>query len=510
MIHRAPHYLLYLNVLVIATCGLIYELLAGTLASYLLGDSVTQFSLVIGVYLSAMGIGSWLSKYVETGVARTFIEIEIALALFGGFSAPILFLAFAQITWFRFALFGSVVIIGTLVGLELPLLMRILKDHLDFRELVARVLTFDYIGALLASVLFPILLVPRLGLVRTSLLFGLLNAVVGLWGTYLLRPLLQSRGLSGLRGRSYLVIGLLIVAFIKAETFTSWTEQLILENPVVYSTQSRFQRIVITKNREHFQLHLNGHLQFNSRDEYRYHEALVHPVMTCTRAPRNVLVLGGGDGLAVREVLRYPDVKSVTLVDLDPAITKLASEFEPLAELNQRALADPRVAVINRDAFVWISEDDSVFDAAIVDFPDPGSYSIGKLYSTRFFGLLRKRLKADATISVQCTSPLVAPKSYWCIINTLGAAGFDASPYRASVPTFGVWGFALASPSPLIGPERDTVTKRLPEGLRFLDVATMETLFEMPSDIVPLDTAPNRLNDQVLVRFYEEEWSAGG
>ena len=384
------------------------------------------------------------------------------LALFGGLSAPLLFLAFAQITWFRIALFGSVVVIGTLVGLELPLLMRILKDHLDFRELVARVLTFDYIGALLASVLFPILLVPRLGLVRTSLLFGLLNAVVGLWGTYLLRPLLNSRGLAALRGRSFLVMGILLVAFIKADTFTTWTEQLILENPVVYSSQSQFQRIVITKHREHFQLHLNGHLQFNSRDEYRYHEALVHPVMTAHDAPRHVLVLGGGDGLAVREVLRYPEVESITLVDLDPAITNLASDFEPLAELNQRALEDERVTVINRDAFVWISEQDSKFDAAIVDFPDPGSYSIGKLYSTRFFRLLRQRLTDEAMISVQCTSPLVAPKSYWCILSTLRAAGFDAAPYRASVPTFGVWGFALASPTPLVGPEESVVARRLP------------------------------------------------
>ncbi|MCA9140225.1 MAG: polyamine aminopropyltransferase, partial [Planctomycetales bacterium] len=383
MIDRAPNYLLYLNVLVIATCGLIYELLAGTLASYLLGDSVTQFSLVIGVYLSALGVGSWLSRYVERGVARTFIEIEIGLALLGGLSAPILFIAFAQITWFRIALFGSVFAIGILVGLELPLLMRILRDHLDFRELVARVLTFDYIGALLASVLFPILLVPRLGLVRTSLMFGILNAVVGVWGTYLLRPLLSDRGLGALRGRGFMVIGLLTVAFIKADSLTSWTEEVILGNPIVYSQQSEFQRIVVTRNQGGFQLHLNGHLQFNSKDEYRYHEALVHPPMTLSDAPENVLVLGGGDGLAVREILRYSSVKTVTLVDLDPAITTLATDFQPLAELNGNSLADPRVSVINRDAFVWITEGDKKFDVAIIDFPDPGSYSVGKLYTSR-------------------------------------------------------------------------------------------------------------------------------
>lgn len=512
MIHRAPNYLLYLNVLVIATCGLVYELLAGTLASYLLGDSVTQFSLVIGVYLSALGVGSWISRYVDTGVARTFIEIEIALALVGGLSAPLLFVAFSQIAWFRIALFSSVVAIGTLVGLELPLLMRILKDHLDFRELVARVLTFDYIGALLASVLFPILLVPRLGLVRTSLMFGILNALVGLWGTYLLRPLLPSKGLSGLRGRAVLVMGLLAICFVKSESLTTWTEEVILQNPIVYSNQSAFQRIVVTKQAEHFQLHLNGHLQFNSKDEYRYHEALVHPAITMSVQPKRVLVLGGGDGLAVREILKYPDIESVTLVDLDPAITSLATDFPLLSELNEQSLSDPRVRVLNRDAFVWVGEDTSKFDVAIVDFPDPGSYSVGKLYTTRFFNLLRNRLTPDAMVSVQCTSPLVAPKSYWCILNTMKQAGFDTRAYRASVPTFGVWGFALAGMSPLKAGQGGVFKPigELPSSLKFLDASTMASMFELPADLKPVDAEPNRLNDQILVRYYEQEWGAGG
>lgn len=512
MINRAPNYLLYLNVLVIATCGLVYELLAGTLASYLLGDSVTQFSLVIGVYLSALGVGSWISRYVDNEVARTFIEIEIALALVGGLSAPLLFIAFSQIALFQFALFGSVILIGTLVGLELPLLMRIMKDHLDFRELVARVLTFDYIGALLASVLFPIILVPRLGLVRTSLLFGILNALVGIWGTYLLRPLLKTKGLSGLRGRGMLVIGLLVICFIKSESLTTWTEEVILQNPIVYSEQSKFQRIVITQKAGDFQLHLNGHLQFNSRDEYRYHEALVHPAMTMLEQPKNVLVLGGGDGLAVREILRYPSVETVTLVDLDPAITSLATSFPPLQSLNEKALSDSRVTVLNRDAFVWVGEGESKFDAAIVDFPDPGSYSVGKLYTTRFFGLLRRRLHETAVVTVQCTSPLVAPKSYWCILNTLQQSGFDTRPYRASVPTFGVWGFALAGVSPLpTGPDGGFLqSASLPDSLRFLDNAALGSMFQMPGDLRPVETETNRLNDQVLVRYYEQEWGAGG
>src|SRR3712207_4749273 len=199
LMNRTP--ILFLNVLVIATCGLVYELLAGTLASYVLGDSVTQFSLIIGIYLFAMGAGSWLSRFVEKELARRFVDVELAVAALGGFSAPLLFLTFAHLSYFQVVLYGLVFLIGVLVGLEIPLLMRILKDHLDFKELVARVLAFDYAGALIASLLFPIFLVPRLGLVRTSLLFGFFNAAVGLWATWLMRPLI-GRGVTQI-GRAH-------------------------------------------------------------------------------------------------------------------------------------------------------------------------------------------------------------------------------------------------------------------------------------------------------------------
>ncbi|GAA5506053.1 polyamine aminopropyltransferase [Novipirellula caenicola] len=503
--NRAPLALLYLNVLVIATCGLIYELLAGTLASYLLGDSVTQFSLVIGVYLSALGIGSWLSQYIEEKLAKTFIEVELALALVGGLSAPFLFVAFAWIEWFRVSLFGLVLLIGTLVGLELPLLMRILKEHLDFSDLVSRVLTFDYIGALLASLLFPILLVPQLGLVRTSLLFGILNALVGLWGTYLLRPILSSKGLGGLRGRAVLVVGLLVVGFIKADSLTTIAEERMLSHPIVYAKQTPYQRIVVTQNQQGFQLHLNGHLQFNSADEYRYHEALVHPVMSAAVDPKHVLVLGGGDGLAVREILKYPSVETVTLVDIDPEITSLAKTFGLMVDLNRGALLDPRVTVINQDAFIWVRDTKQQFDVAVIDFPDPSGYSVGKLYTSRFFQMLKQHLSDSARISIQCTSPLVAPNSYWCVLNTLKATGFDAIPYCASVPSFGVWGFAYATMTPSDGAPAE-LSDAVGE-LRFLNPSQFKAMFDLPSDIQPMQTELNRLNNQALVRYYDQEWS---
>ena len=178
---------LFISVFLIAACGLIYELIAGTLASYVLGDSVFEFSTVIGCYLFAMGIGSFLSKYLVRGLVARFVSIELMVAVVGGFSSATLFLAFAYTQGFRLILYAVVLAIGILVGLEIPLLMRILKERFNFRDLVARVLTFDYLGALGASILFPVLLVPKLGLVRSALLFGLINAGVALWSTWLFR-----------------------------------------------------------------------------------------------------------------------------------------------------------------------------------------------------------------------------------------------------------------------------------------------------------------------------------
>src|SRR5262249_30882341 len=230
---RTP--VLFLNVLIVATCGLVYELLAGTLASYVLGDSVTQFSLIIGIYLSAMGVGAWLSRFITTNnLGRRFIEIEIGVALVGGLSAPILFLSFARLSWFGVVLYGTVFLIGVLVGLGLPLLMRIVKVHLDFKDMVSRVLAFDYLGALVASLLFPLLLVPRLGLTRTSLVFGMFNAAVGLWGTWLLRPIIAG-GVSGLRIRAILVIAILAAALANAERLTRLAEEDLFHDPIVFA-----------------------------------------------------------------------------------------------------------------------------------------------------------------------------------------------------------------------------------------------------------------------------------
>ena len=494
---RTP--ILFLHVLIIATCGLVYELLAGTLASYVLGDSVTQFSLIIGIYLSALGAGAWLSRFIDKNLARCFIEVELGVAVLGGVSAPLLFFSFANLSYFHLVLYFVVFAIGVLVGLELPLLMRILKEHLDFKELVSRVLTVDYIGALLAAVLFPIFLVPRLGLVRTSLLFGILNAAVGLWGTWVLRPLIKGR-IPGLRGRAAIVIALLSIGILKADRLTSMAEDGMFADDIIYARSTAYQRIVITRGRAGFQLFLNGNLQFSSTDEYRYHEALVHPALMLADYPKRVLVLGGGDGLALREILKHPSVESITLVDLDPDMTRLSQRFPPLAELNKHSFDDARVHVINQDAMIWLEDRNELFDAAIVDFPDPNNFALGKLYTTRFYRLLKAHLAPDAAVAVQSTSPLFARNSYWCIVKTIEAAGFNVKPYYAAVPSFGVWGFALARLSAFEPPQH------APPGLRFLDDQAMRGMFILSADLGPVPVEINRLDNQVLVRYYEAEW----
>ncbi|MBK5291830.1 MAG: polyamine aminopropyltransferase [Acidobacteriia bacterium] len=492
---------LFLSVFLIAACGLIYELIAGTLASYLLGDSVLQFSTVIGTYLFAMGIGSYWSRFLHKVLVARFVMIELMVGLVGGFSSSLLFLAFAYTESFRFILYALVVVIGTLVGLEIPLLMRILKERFQFHDLVANILTFDYLGALGASILFPLLLVPRLGLVRSALLFGMLNAAVALWSTWVFREhLARTAGL-----RVACVLGLLGLAggMLAADRITAMAEHNLYADEIILARTTRYQRIIVTRFKDDLRLFLNSHLQFSSRDEYRYHEALVHPGLAARPSARRVLVLGGGDGLAVREILRYPGVASVTLVDLDPEMTGLFTTHPLLSKLNGLALRDPRVKVVNEDAFVWLDQTREQFDFVVIDFPDPTNFSLGKLYTTAFYRALSRHVTAGGLVSVQSTSPLFARQSYWCVVETMKQSGWRTYPYHVYVPSFGEWGFVLASHA---GSSFE-VGGQLPDDLRFLTMANVGHLFLFPRDMEAVEVEPNRLNDQVLVRYYENDWS---
>ncbi|WP_374278645.1 polyamine aminopropyltransferase [Azonexus sp.] len=496
---RSMRHALLFSVFVIASCGLAYELVAGALSSYLLGDSVTQFSTVIGTYLFAMGAGSWLSRYVTRDLFGAFVRIELLVGLLGGFSALGLFVVF---TWlaapFKLLLYLAVFGVGVLVGLEIPLVMRILKRELAFRDLVSQVLTFDYLGALAVSLLFPLALAPHLGLVRTGLLFGLLNVAVALWALHLFRDQLPGR--RWLAVQSWGAAALLAGGLAGAGELTTLAEGQLYADQIVHAETTPYQRIVVTRWRDDLRLFLNGNLQFSAHDEYRYHEALVHPGLAALPAARRVLVLGGGDGLAVREILKYPGVESVTLVDLDPAMTRLFSTAPALVALNGGALAAPRVRIVNADAARWLEDSREHFDFIVVDFPDPNNFALGKLYTSAFYRLLEKRLSANGLIVVQATSPFYARQSFWCVVATLEDVGLRTAPYHALVPSFGEWGFILAGRREFAPVAVD------PAKTRFLTPDMLPGLFAFPADMGRLEVEVNRLNNQALVRYFETEW----
>jgi spermidine synthase len=500
---RAGEVALLASVFVVAACGLVYELAAGAMASYLLGDSVTQFSTVIGAYLFAMGVGSFLSKFLERQLVAHFLRIELLVGLIGGLTPAALFaLHGAAAPGFRLGLYGLVLIVGMLVGLEIPLVMRILKRHFAERwalkELVAQVLTFDYLGALVVAVAFPLLLVPHLGLIRTGLFFGLMNAGVAVWALWLFRGELRRVGAHV--GACATVIAVLVAAFVGADRYTTLAEDQFYGDPIIVRERSDYQRIVVTASPAGTRLYLNGNLQFHSRDEYRYHEALVHPAMAAHGAPKRVLVLGGGDGMAVREVLKYASVEQVTLVELDPHMPRLFRDHPRLRALNADALHSPKLRLVEADAFSWLEGHREVFDVIVVDFPDPTNFSIGKLYTTSFYKLLDEHLAASGYAAVQTTSPLVARRSFWTVVASVEAVGLNATPYHAHVPSFGEWGFVIASHRPLRAPDR------LPDGLRFLTRDGWDALFQFPPDMARSEELPNRLSDQRLVHLYEEDW----
>ena len=491
------------SVFIVAACGLVYELAAGTLASYLLGDSILQFSTVIGSYLFAMGLGSYLSRFFERQLVAHFLRIELLVALAGGLMPAALFALHSLATpTFRFALYTMVLLVGILVGLEIPLVMRILKRHFHERyglkDLVSQVLTFDYLGALAVAIAFPLLLVPQLGLIRTGAFFGLLNAAVAVWALGLFRGELRLWAAHAVA--CVLTVAALLGAFAGADHVTSWAEDRFYADSVLYSENSAYQRVVVTASKAGVRLFLNGNLQFHSRDEYRYHEALVHPAMAAHGAPKNVLVLGGGDGLAIREILKHSSVEQVTLVELDPHMTRLFSTQPLLRALNADALLSPKVRVVNADAFAWLEQNAVAFDVIVVDFPDPTNFAIGKLYTTSFYKLIDEHLNASGYAVVQTTSPLIARKSFWTVATTLEAAGLTVTPYHAHVPSFGEWGFMLASRRPYRQPEV------LPSGLRFLSLDGLPALFNFPPDMARVPTEANRLSNQVLVQTFEDEW----
>ncbi len=482
---------------VIAICGLVYELLESTISSYLLGDSVYHFSLIIGLFMSSMGLGAWLSRYVKK-LERAFVMLQLFIALVGGFSAFVLFYAFAYIDNYEAFLYLITVVLGALIGAEIPLIIRILKNSFSLKSNISNVFTLDYIGALFASLLFPLILVPQLGLMQTSFLFGGMNLLVGAMAWYIFRKNLGKMYLAPL-----FLIGLALGAgFLKANALNSFIENKLYKNRIIYSKQTPYQKIIVTAHKGRVQFYINGAIQFDTIDEYRYHESLVHPIMNMVKHHTNVLIIGGGDGMALREVLKYSDIKKVTLVDLDSAITALFKTHPLLSKLNRHSFNSPKVKVVNMDAWKFLEKSNTLYDVIIIDLPDPNNISLSRLYTQSFYRLVKAHLARTGAMVTQATSPLFSKKAFWCIEKTVKKAGFHTTAYHIYIPSFGEWGFVLASPLKM-----PIETIKPIKGLKFINTQTFKTMKFFDKDIAKVPVKSNKLSSHALIYYYNSGWN---
>lgn len=499
-------------VFVAAASGLVYELVAGAVSSYILGDAITQFSLVIGVFLSAMGGGAFLAQYIRHRLLYRFIQLELWLGLIGGCSSVMMFAvsAFAA-ELFPLFFYSLCILLGVLIGLEVPLLVRLLQTSrgLGVSETLSDVLALDYLGALIGSLLFPFVVLPFLGLSRASIAFGILNLAVAA----ICIPLLQKQARGPLLMQLFLAAFLLVTTFVFSTQWVGFLEDLLYQDEVIYTESTPYQRIVMTRWRNDVRLYLNGHIQFSSIDEARYHESLVIPAMEAAGPVSNVLILGGGDGMAAREVLKYDSVKTITVVDIDPAITALGQHRPELLLLNKGALNSPKVKVLNTDAMHFVEESHEFFDVILIDLPDPNNETLSKLYSNSFYRLCARRLRPNGVLVTQATSPYFAYKAFWCIAKTIDStysvelpeSGVRALPYHVNVPSFGEWGF-------VIGVKRSIDPNSLSVSVetRFLNTETLRSMFAFGKDIQPpeKDLTINSLQHPVLYTYYEKGWGA--
>ena len=466
---RRLSFILKICVFATGCAAMVTEYTLATLASYLLGDSIRQWTIVISLMLFSMGLGSRYSRKFEAQLLDRFVLIEFGLSFLCTFSAMFCFWISAYTKNFGLVIYAVACMIGFMTGLEIPLITRINQSYESLRENISSVMEYDYYGGLLGGALFAFVLLPFLGLTYTPVLIGSLNLLVAsliLW--YFPDRLMRPRILN-IQFAALLLVS--VLAFAVAKPIILYGEQHKYKDKIVYQEQTRYQKIVVTQWKEDYWLFINGSTQFSTYDEERYHEPLVHPLMGLIKERKDILLLGGGDGLAAREILKYPDVENLTLVDLDPAMTRLARQDTIFLSINQGSLNDPRVRVVNQDAYQFIKNSGDLYDAVIIDLPDPKSVSLSLLYSLGFYKMVEKHLKPFGSMVTQSTSPLYSPEAFLCIKKTMEAAGFSTVPYQNSVPSMGQWGW-------VIGVRHEAMpAQRLKQELLTLEFADIETRF---------------------------------
>ena len=493
--------ILLVSILVVALCGIAYQLIISTVSSYLLGNSVYQFSLTIGFFMFAMGVGSYLSKMLGDNLVQNFISVEIAISLVGGVCSLLLLMAFPMVrALYDATMYSLILIIGALVGMEIPILTGILAQKHSMRDSIANVMSLDYLGALIGAVAFPLFLLPQLGLIRSSFAIGLINILTALINIYFFRKYLSSPRL--LTNISLFILAMLVLFTIYGTRLTSFAEKHLYFDQIIYKKQTPYQKIVVTKSsvNNESRLYIDGHIQFSSRDEYRYHESLVHPLLSIPGNKETVLILGGGDGLAVREILKHEAVKKIDLVDIDPEMTDISKNLYMLATLNEGSLENEKLTIYNQDAFSFINKAGILYDRVIIDMPDPHNEAINKLYSREFYTMIRKRMSPNGVLVTQSSSPYFTRKTFWCIQQTLDHVFDDTLSYHVTIPSFGIWGFNIASANNNV--PRDY---KFTIPTQFINNTTMQAAMVFGKDTEKLEVPVNSIMEPRLYQLYIDD-----
>lgn len=494
--------------------GIVAEYILATLATYFLGNSVLQWTMVLSIMLFSMGVGSRVSRYFEKNLLETFIIIEFVLSVLVAFSAMSTYLITAQMAYVGFFIYGFCVAIGFLIGMEIPLVVRLNDEYQELKENVSAVMENDYYGSLLGGLFFAFVGLPYLGLTYTPFVLGGVNLIVAILLLIFLRKLLKNPWRRGLNLGGLGVAALLLAGLIAAKPIVLWGEQRRYRDKVIYQTQTPYQKLVITEWKGNNWFYINGNQQLSTLDEWLYHEPLVHPAAKLHPHLEEVLILGGGDGCAVRELLKYPEIKKITLVDLDPAVTELAKTNPIFTKMNANALQDDRVEIINGDAYQYLEKNLDFYDLIICDFPDPKSIELGRLYSYEFYQMCYKQLRPQGLISIQSGSPYYATKAFLCIGKTVKEAGFSVEQIHNQVITLGQWGWTIGAksiPQDSLKPylrrldfeEMDT---------RWINNEAMQHITSFGKSLIPLDSNAvkvNRIHDPVLSAYYMKgnwEW----
>ena len=483
-----------------AACGIVYELALLTLSTSLDGGGIVATSLIVAGYVAALGAGGLIVKPLLKRAAITFIAGETLLGIVGGLSAAVLYVTFAYLGGSTVVLAVGTGLIGALVGAEVPLLMTLLQrgrnsGAVDTGRVLANLNAADYLGALVGGLAWPFVVLPQLGMVRGAAVTGMINlAAAAVVALFLLRRVVSGRELATALAALAAAFALLTALIVGARGIETTSRQQLYADPIIAYQHSAYQEIVVTRRGNDMRLYLDGGLQFSTRDEYRYTESLVYPVLG--DGARSVLVIGGGDGLADRELLRQPGIDKIVHVELDPAVIDLARTT--MHEANAGSLDNPRVRLVIADAMTWLREPhpDVVpaagFDAVIVDLPDADNPVLGRLYSQEFYTLVTRVLAPNGLVVVQSGSPYSTPTAFWRTVSTIRAAGFAVTPYHVDVPTFGDWGFTLGRrgntvPTPTVPPHAPP--------LRFLTQRVLDAATVFAGDVAPQQLAPSTLEN---------------